>query len=70
MLLIMWAVEILITTFIIQYTWNFVLAGDKNPDGAALQDGAVNTITFWDAFLLSVSFKLLVFGLGGLQEMW
>lgn len=69
MFLIMWVVEILITTFIIQYAWNFVLAGDNNPEGPAIAEGAVKPITFWDAFLLSVSVKVLLFGMSGLQEM-
>lgn len=68
MMLIMWVVEILITTFLIQYAWNYVLVGKDNKKGPALKADSVNEISFMDAFLLSVSVKLLVFGMEGLKD--
>jgi len=65
MYFVMWALEVLISTWVIQYTWNFVVAGKDNSKGKLDTDAGVRDITFWEAFLVSLTIKLIIFGFSG-----
>lgn len=64
MALLVWMLELFIITYIVQYTWNSVLV-DKTTIPKKGEDGLA-TISWWQAFLISLSVKLMIWGSAGI----